>query len=425
MKQSLSSTSDHAVQSIQLIRKLVRWRLQYYVYVTADALSRNKQMSILLILALGPMLMSLILMSAKPILALLNGGHVVQSLVIWNALIAVSMIWVIVQRQALMGGVPNQYLQCLPISPQQRLFTDFGVLFCTNIILFMPYMVALLYSVVENPRQLLGHAVLTLLWMSTVVLLQLQFLYRIRGRMAAAMGSVLSPLLLCVIDFPLISVVVALVYMYLLYAMLKRNQQSKTLKMLWLGQRVQLKASDSIRYNLIRIYARQLLQAENYARLIILFIVAVSPLVIIPMVDAKIILENLLWIRWQGQGLLFFVISVLMVLPISVLVGFQLPLKTAYQMQLNFLISQGVSQHLIHQAQHTMLFLLGMVAILPSLITAMCFIGNLPRFLLCMTTLAMLWISIWLYRKPEDLHVVTKMVLFIVNVMIIRFILAM
>ena len=275
MKQSLSSTSDHAVQSIQLIRKLVRWRLQYYVYVTADALSRNKQMSILLILALGPMLMGLILMSAKPILALLNGGHVVQSLVIWNALIAVSMIWVIVQRQALMGGVPNQYLQCLPISPQQRLFTDFGVLFCTNIILFMPYMVALLYSVVENPRQLLGHAVLTLLWMSTVILLQLQFLYRICGRMFAAMGSVLSPLLLCVIDFPLISVVVALVYMYLLYAMLKRNQQSKPLKMLWLGQRLQLKASDSIRYNLIRIYARQLLQAENHARLIILFIVAV------------------------------------------------------------------------------------------------------------------------------------------------------
>lgn len=423
MKQSLSSTSDHAVQSIQLMRKLVRWRLQYYVHVTADALRRNKQMSILLILALGPMLIGLVFMLAKPILVLLNGSHVVQSLVIWSALIAVSMIWVIVQRQALMGGVPNQYLQSLPISPQQRLFTDFGVLFCTNTILFIPYMVALLYSIVENPHQFFVHGLLTLLWMSMVVLLQLQFLYRIRGRMFAAMGSVLSLLLLSVIDLPLISVVVALIYMYLLYAMLKRNQQSKTLKMLWLGQRLQLKASDSIRYNLIKIYARQLLQAENHARLIILFIVAVLPVGIIPMVDAKIILENLLWIRWQGQGLLFFVISVLMVLPSHVLVGFQLPLKTAYQMQLNFLISQGVSQHLIHQAQHTMLFLLGMVAILPSLITAMCFIGNLPRFLLCLATLAMLWISIWLYRKPEDLHVVAKIVLFIVNVVVIRFIL--
>lgn len=423
MKQSYTSMSPHAVQALKLMRKLVRWRLQYYVQVTADALSRNKQMSILLILALGPMLIGLVFMLAKPILVLLSGSKIIQSLMIWVGLVVISLIWVIMQRQALMGGLPNQYLQCLPIPPQQRLLTDFWVLFCSNTILFIPYMVALLYSVVENLQQFLGHAVLTLLWMSTVVLLQLQFLYRIRWRMAAALGSVLSPLLLCVIDSQFISLVVAFAYMFVLYGMLKRNQQSKTLKMLWLGQRLQLKASDSIRYNLIKIYARQLRQSENHARLIMLFMGAVLPVVIIPMVDAKIILENLLWIRWQGQGLLFFVISLLMVLPISILVGFQLPLKTAYQMQLNFLISQGVSQHLIHQAQHTMLFRLGMVAILPSLITAMCFIGNLPRFLLCLTTPGMLWISIWLYRKPEDLHIVAKIVLFIVNVMVIRFIL--
>lgn len=423
MKQSYTSMSPHAVQALKQMRKLVRWRLQYYVHVTADALRRNKQMSILLILALGPMLMGLVFMLAKPILVLLSGSSVIQSLMIWVGLVVISLVWVMMQRQALMGGLPNQYLQCLPIPPQQRLLTDFWVLFCSNTILFIPYMVALLYSVVENPQQFLGHAVLTLLWMSTVVSLQLQFLYRIRWRMAAALGSVLSPLLLCVIDSQFISLVVAFAYMYVLYGMLKRNQQSKTLNMLWLGQRLQLKASDSIRYNLIKIYARQLRQSENHARLIMLFMGAVLPVVIIPLVDAKIILENFLWIRWQGQGLLFFVISLLMVLPISVLVGFQLPLKTAYQMQLNFLISQGMSQHLIHQAQHTMLFILGMVSILPSLITAMCFIGNLPRFLLCLTTLGMLWISIWLYRKPEDLHIVAKIVLFIVSVMVIRFIL--
>ena len=209
MKQSYTSMSPHAVQALKQMRKLVRWRLQYYVHVTADALRRNKQMSILLILALGPMLMGLVFMLAKPILVLLSGSSVIQRLMIWVGLVVISLVWVMMQRQALMGGLPNQYLQCLPIPPQQRLLTDFWVLFCSNTILFIPYMVALLYSVVENPQQFLGHAVLTLLWMSTVVSLQLQFLYRIRWRMAAALGSVLSPLLLCVIDSQFISLVVA------------------------------------------------------------------------------------------------------------------------------------------------------------------------------------------------------------------------
>lgn len=425
MKQSYLFKSQHAVQSIHFIRHLLRWRLQYYVQVTADVFRRNTQISVLLLLLFGPMLIGLALMLAKPLLALLNGDSLVQSLLIWSGLIVVSILWVVLQRKALMGGLPNQYLQCLPIQPQQRLVVDFCVLFSSNVILFIPYIVALLYSLVDNPNSFLLHSTLILLWMNTVVLLQLQFLYRIRWRIFAAFGSLISPLSLYFIEYQIVGPILAAAYLYMLYLMLKANQQSQMLHLGWSTKLLPLKATYSIRHHLIRIYARQLLQSENHARLILLSLSALLPVIIIPLVDAKIILENFFWIRWKEQQLLFFVISVLMVIPMSLLAGFQLTLKTAYQAQTSFLIRQGITLKQIDQSQNLMLFIVGLAILLPTLITSAWFVENLNALYLLFITILLLWMNIWLYRKPEDLHVVAKIVIFTLNVIAVRLILTL
>ena len=423
MTEVVSLQSKSTVPKVKLIRKMAAWRLQYYVYATSDALKRNKQLALLIVLLLGPMLIALLFMMAKPLLALLSGTSALHSLLYWSVLSSISLCWVGMQRNALMGGVPNQYLQTLPIAPQQRLITDFYLLFSTNIILFIPYLIALFYCWVENTSQVVLHSVLIVLLMLIMVMLQLQFLYRIRWKWCAYFASFMSPISLSVVNSPLVAVALAMLSLFMFYKVLVQNQQSVQTTCRWDWSYLQLKAKYTVQQNLIRITLRQLLQIENRSKLILVLMTALLPTAMIPMVAQGIILQNLLWIRWKEQGITLFVSSVLLTVIITVVAGLQMTLKQQYQNQQLFLQCVGVSQSKIYQAQHFTLLLIGLFVTLPIVTTIGLVLGWLPMLLLLLASPLLFWSNIWMQRKPEELHVVAKILFFAINMIVVRLIL--
>lgn len=138
--------------NISMIRCLVRWRLQYYVKVTADALSRNKQAALIIVLVFGPMLFAILLAMAKPILLLIEGHSLQHSVLIWLVLTIMSIFWVGVKKQSLMGGEANRYLQHLPIRHHIVVATDLMVILLLNSLIFLPYVVAVIYLLMEPGR---------------------------------------------------------------------------------------------------------------------------------------------------------------------------------------------------------------------------------------------------------------------------------
>ncbi|MGV2947941.1 hypothetical protein [Acinetobacter sp. AGC35] len=126
--------------------------MQYYVRVAADALSRNKQITLIIVLMFGPMLFAILLAMAKPILLLIEEHLWQHSLPIWFVLTIMSIYWVGVQKQSLMGGEANRYLQHLPIRHHIVIATDLMVILLLNSLIFLPYVVADIYMFMEPGR---------------------------------------------------------------------------------------------------------------------------------------------------------------------------------------------------------------------------------------------------------------------------------
>ena len=410
-------------KQISLIKTLVRWRMQYYVFATADALKRNSQIAILLILALGPMLMGLLAAMGKPLFVLLNGSNITDTLMLWGGFIAVSLVWVVLQKNALMGGLANQYMQSLPVPIKQRLIVDFLVLLSTNAILFIPYAIAILYSLTESISNMFLNIVLILLWMLTVVLLQLQLLHRISLFWISILCSILSPIAICLTGSKALGIVLALFCIALLYVMLHKNKKAKSYHLHYTPFWLHLKSNKSPFQNLMRIYIRQLLQNENRSQQIMLLFVMLLPLYVLPQVHVHNMLQNLFWLRWKEQGLFLFISSVWIGLIVILVASWQMQLKTRFKQQMNFLNCHGVVLNTIYRTQDTALMIMGSVALVPIMIMMMSYLGLANGLLLVICVLMMLMLNIRLYRFPENMHIVVKLIIFVGSVFFIRVIL--
>lgn len=53
--------------------------------------------------------------------------------------------------------------------------------------------------------------------------------------------------------------------------------------------------------NLVRIYLRQFFQPAELGKRLILAVCAILPVIIIPMVSTRLIFDNFLWSRWEGD----------------------------------------------------------------------------------------------------------------------------
>lgn len=423
MISALSIKTKTTQKPTSLVKTMLRWRMQYYVYATADALKRNTQIAVLLVLVFGPMLIALMAAMAKPLLVLLQGSDFTTSLMLWSGFVTISLVWVALQKNALLGGLANQYLQTVPIEPKKRFLTDFAVLYSTNGILFIPYLIAIVYSLAQQNVQGYLQISLIVVWMFTVVLLQLQLLYRIRFFWLSSLASLLSPMSMCLFGSTFIAIFIAIGCIVVFYAMLQKNTKAKNDSISYMPSWLRLKREHSIQHNLIRLYLRQLLQKENRAQQMMLFVVMILPVFVLPLIEAEKILQNLLWIRWKEQGLFLFISSVLIALIVMQVSSLQMQLKTQFKAQIDFLQSHGICSDTLYKTQDRVLMLVGTLILVPVLVMIGIYLGILEALILSICVFIILISNILLYHFPEQMHVMAKLILFILSIVIIRFIL--
>ena len=172
---------------------MIKWRLKYYVQVTADAMRRNTQAAALILILLGPALLALLFCDGKTLNASTQWQLMRDAVLIWIGFVSISLVWVILQRLALMG-IGQSVLQCLPVSAGLRLMTDFCIIAYTNSILFIPYLIAVVYVFANSQMsELVLNISLIGLWVCLIVMLQLAMLNRIRYNW---IGVILSLLVL-------------------------------------------------------------------------------------------------------------------------------------------------------------------------------------------------------------------------------------
>lgn len=403
------------------LRQMIKWRLKYYVQVTADAMRRNTQAAALILILLGPALLALLFAMAKPLMHLLNGSSWQDAVLIWIGFVSISLVWVILQRLALMGGLASQYLQCLPVSPGLRLMTDFCIIAYTNSILFIPYLIAVVYVFANSQMsELVLNISLIGLWVCLIVMLQLAMLNRIRYNWIGVILSFTSPILLSLSGSKVLTILVTLIGIVIFSKILKKNQKAKELQLRWVLPYMALNPKAQVIHHLIRIYIRQLFESGNSSRIFILLILTVLPVFLIPLVQAGMILENFLWVRWTGQELTLFVTSVLLAGSLYVVSSMQLALKTQYQTQCYFLQCNGIALQMIERAHHKALFIMGAIALLPSLLSVGYWLGWQSAMLLLLICPVLLMLNIWIQKSPEETHVVSKLLSFVVSVVVIR-----
>ena len=403
------------------LRQMIKWRLKYYVQVTADAMRRNTQAAALILILLGPALLALLFAMAKPLMHLLNGSSWQDAVLIWIGFVSISLVWVILQRLALMGGLASQYLQCLPVSAGLRLMTDFCIIAYTNSILFIPYLIAVVYVFANSQMsELVLNISLIGLWVCLIVMLQLAMLNRIRYNWIGVILSFTSPILLSLSGSKVLTILVTLIGIGIFYKILNKNHKATELQLRWVLPYMALNPKAQVIHHLIRIYMRQLFESGNSSRIFILLILTVLPVFLIPLVQAGMILENFLWVRWTGQELTLFVMGVLLAGSLYVVSSMQLALKTQYQIQRNFLQCNGIAPQMIERAHHKALFIMGAIALLPSLLSVGYWLGWQSAILLLLICPVLLMLNIWIQKLPEDTHVVSKLLSFVTSVVVIR-----
>ena len=407
-------------KQVSVVRILLRWRIQYYVYATADALKRNGQITVLLLMLLGPMLLGVLAAMGTPLFTLLSGSDFLNTLMLWGGFVAVSLIWVALQKSALMGGLANQYMQSLPIPFKQRLAVDFFVLAISNGILFIPYAIAILYSLAEPFLNMTLNIVLTILWMLTIILLQLQLLHRIGFYWVSIIASVLSPISICLLDSKIIAIASAMTCITAMYVMLKKNKKVKTYHFRFKSFGLHVKSNKSTFQNLVRIYVRQLMQKENRSQQFMLLLLALLPLYVLPQVHAKSMLQTLFWLRWKEQDLFIFVSSVSISIIVMMVTNWQMQLKTRFKPQVNFLNFQGVCVKTIYRTQDVALGIIGVIVLFPTVIVITLYVGLVNGLVLSIAVFIILMLNIRLNRSPEEMHVVAKLVIFVLSIIFIR-----
>lgn len=198
------------------------------VQVTADAMRRNTQAAALILILLGPALLALLFAMAKPLMHLLNGSSWQDAVLIWIGFVSTSLVWVILQRLALMGGLASQYLQCLPVSAGLRLMTDFCIIAYTNSILFIPYLIAVVYVFANSQMsELVLNISLIGLWVCLIVMLQLAMLNRIRYNWIGVILSFTSPILLSLSGSKVLTILVTLIGIVIFSKILKKIKKQK------------------------------------------------------------------------------------------------------------------------------------------------------------------------------------------------------
>ena len=210
------------------LRQMIKWRLKYYVQVNADAMRRNTQAAALILILLGPALLALLFAMAKPLMHLLNGSAWQDAVLIWMGFVSISLVWVILQRLALMGGLASQYLQCLPVSAGLRLMTDFCIIAYTNSILFIPYLIAVVYVFANSQMsELVLNISLIGLWVCLIVMLQLAMLNRIRYNWIGVILSFTSPILLSLSGSKVLTILFTLIGIVIFSKILKKIKKQK------------------------------------------------------------------------------------------------------------------------------------------------------------------------------------------------------
>lgn len=421
-KMQVQTTGLSKRSYITLLRRLLHWRVRYYAQLTADAVQRNRQSLLLLVCILGPMLLGLLFALAKPLMLLLEGKTLSQTLFIWLVFLTLSIFWVGLQKRPLMGGESFDYLARLPIAAAFITLVDLCVLCVLNSVLLLPYVMAIFYVLVNDLAVLhkLVQVSTILVWAISIVLLQLMWLRRSRFLYLSLLASFLSPLVMVLTQHLGYSIAISIAFCVVIFRQINLNQVMPALRHYDLPQFLRIQQHAHIYINLLRVYLRQIFQFNELAKRSLLLIPMFAACFVLPLVQAKLILQNFLWIHWQTEALVLWLAAFCLASIVHIVGEMTAVLNIHHLQQRQFLQLQGITLQQLYKGQQiTIMSLLCFIAC-PSWLVIALYSNVFSTLLTIPAMILMVSIYIWMNRQPENVHAAAKLSLWLTTLLLTR-----
>lgn len=126
---------------------LFKHRLEWYRRQMLDKLLKYKHMIVIIVALCVPTFAGLFSLIASSLLIIFKSDipswQSFLALLLWQSL---GLIWVTMQKQAIMGGAIREYISTLPLSHWRQLAIDLRLLVIANNLLWIPLIIAIFYN---------------------------------------------------------------------------------------------------------------------------------------------------------------------------------------------------------------------------------------------------------------------------------------
>ncbi|WP_180146238.1 hypothetical protein [Acinetobacter sp. YH12052] len=396
-----------------IIKTLLKYRWIFYVKTTADAVARQKHLLILVTLILGPMLFGLLLSLVQPIIDLVYCKSLITNLFLWTGFLALNVFWCAIQRKALSGGEGYRYLALLPITLKSRFAVEIKFLGSLSFLMLLPFVLALLYVWVEYELLAsIGISVLMLLWIFNLLIIQMLLLQQNQYWVLVCLLTYLPILSLAILEAQLVAVLLSTFICIAAIKFWLLGRKSKPIK-LQVPSVFVIQKYSPLWLNQNKLIIRQAFHKRFLTHRIVSIGISVTAVVILYWFATQVDTWNIMSLDFTASQLFQLMCAVYIALSLFNLGVIKMDLKSNFESAEQFWIIQGFTRWQLRKYEYCFLLIIGLMMSVPVLLWLL-LKGGLVDVLLMVTLfgIAIPFIQ-WLYRKPEEVHGVMPVLMFI------------